>query len=636
MAVKFTPTGLLDIATDPTALPAQNNGKMEVSGAMVRCKNLSTVDNGVAVTRKGSTVIASPVSETTPKLLIEHSGDRYLFSGTTLYRDEVSIATDLTAAKWRGVLYNAYNVTTQSLFALNGTDRKRITGSTVAEWGLDAPTVAPTLAGIDYVYTYDWETDNVTGHTRKLTETDTVNSLEYVYGWEEFYADDIADHPDVTTAANTACYYFENSTVGTFMITYTYCRKSTDADGNEILEAESNPYLPTAVDEDGNTDWTELEIVQYSGLALTWTAATDSQVTHVRVYRSLIDEGVFYYDTEYAVGDLTAVLTLEDSLLGAIVETDNDRPPATATVVMGPVFNGYCFALDANLLYYSKANKPESWPALNYVEVGAPQFELTAAVFAGGILYVMNRTEMYSVQGTGSASFFPYPVNATTGAVSQEGVIAIKGQGIFRVASDGIWVFTGSEDKKFSQDRFDPIFRGEAKHGVPAVNTTYIENAWLFQYKNFLYFGYPGDAATLPDSLIVINLNNAKASYYDYGQTFPCIAIDRTNDRIIAADNAGQIWQLETGTNDNGTTISWELESKAFSDSLYKYFPRYAKYDVDGTATGSILLDDEVKQTHAITSRNTKKRHIAGVTGNRLGVRLSGSGSITIRQVEIE
>ncbi len=618
MAIKFTPTGLLDIATDPSALPAQVGGKVEASGAMVRCKNLTTVDNGIAGTRKGSDVIgAATVAQTTPKLLIEHTGDRYLFSGTVLYKNEASIATGLTAAKWRGVLYNAYNVATQSLFALNGTDRKRITGSTVAEWGIEAPTAAPTVAGVDYVITYEWEEDEVTGLTKKLTQTDTVNGLEYIYGWEEFYADDAADHPAVTTDTTYSTYHFENNVVGTFGVKYTYCRKS-----GSVLECESNPS-PAAT------------MVQYSGIKVTWVASSDSQVTHVRIYRTLRDDGVYYYDSEHTVGTLAAVLTTADGGLGTEVKTDNDRPPL-GSVVVGPVFNGYCFILDDNLLYYSKANKPESWPALNYVEVGPPQFELTAAVFMGGILYVMNRNEIYSVQGTGSASFFPYPANAVTGAVSQEGVEAVKGYGIFRVASDGIWLFSGGEDKKFSQDRFDPIFRGETVHGVPAVNTTYIANCWLFQYKNFLYFGYPGASATLPNSLIVLNLQNMKASYYDYGQTFPCITVDRTNDRILAADNAGKVWQLETGTDDNGTAISWEIESKAFSDSLQKYFPRYAKYDVEGTATGSILLDNAIKQTHSLTGRETKKRHIAGVTGDRLSIRLSGSGSVTIRQVEIE
>ena len=39
--------------------------------------------------------------------------------------------------------YNAYNVATQNIFALNGTDRKRIVGSDVFEWGIDPPAAAP-------------------------------------------------------------------------------------------------------------------------------------------------------------------------------------------------------------------------------------------------------------------------------------------------------------------------------------------------------------------------------------------------------------------------------------------------------------------------------------------------------------
>ena len=644
MAIKFIPNGLLDISTDPSLLPQDTNGKSEFSGAMIRCKNLSLDDNGVAVTRKGSRKLnTTAVDQTVSRGTIEMNGDRYLFAGTKIYKNESSIATGLTSAIWRAILYNAYNVTTQSVFALNGTDRKRITGSTVAEWGIDAPTTAPTLAGIDYVITSTWEEENVTGGVKKFTvrkNGDTaVYSLrddnDYVYGWEEFYADDSEDHPEVTTATNYAMFYFETADPARFRVTYTYCRKSDDT-----LECESNPYYPTA-DSDGVYDYSPMEIYQESGIKITWPASSDSQVTHVRVYRTLAGGVTLYYDSEYAVGDLAATLTKTDSALGSAAEFDHDRPPL-GKIVIGPSFNGYVIILKDNLVYYCKANRPEYWPSTNYIEAGPPQFELTAAVLYNDRPYVMNRHEIYLIQGTGAASFFPYPTSSSTGAVFQEAVASVKGQGIYRVASDGIWLFNGAEDKKITEGRLSPIFRGETKGTLPAVNTTAIENCWLLYNRNKLYFGYPGGTSTVPDNIIVMNLQTGKISHYDYSKKFYFVAVDRTNERIIAVDNSGFIWELEDDsiTTDHGTAISWELESKSFSDGVYKYFPRYAKYDVDvtnGTANGYVLLNDTAVQTHALTgSRQTKKRHVAGVTGDRLGVRVSGTGIAKIRQVEVE
>lgn len=624
MPVKFTPTGLLNISTDPSQLPGEMSGKVEYSGAMRRCKNLRLDDHGTAVTRYGSYQLnETAVDQTSARLLLEMSGRRYLFAGTKIYRDETSIATGLTAGAWRGILYNAYNVTTQSVFALNGTHRKRISGTTVAEWGIAAPTSALTLAGIDYIITHDWEEDEVTGVV-KMFPTEGA-SWNYIYGWE-LYGSDPENNPSTSTSTNYGMYYFETSTKAAFKVKYTYCRKS-----GSTLECESNPSSAATVTQ-GLTN----------GIKVTWAAASDSQVTHVRVYRTLAAGSTYYYAGEFEVGDLSGALTVADSGLGSEVETDHDRPPA-GSVVAGPAYNGYCFILKDNLLYYCKANRPEYWPSDYYIEAGPPQFPLKAMVFYNGAEYVMNRHEIYLIQGTGQASFFPYPTSAKTGAVSQEAVASVKGKGVYRVMPDGIWLFTGTDDERVTEERFGKIFRGETVGTIPAINQDYIDKCWLFFDKNNLYFGFPGGTATQADNIIVTNVQTGKASHYDYSTTFLAITLDRTNDRILAVDNAGFVWVLEDRdrTDDDGTAISWEIESKAYSDSVYKYFPRYAKYDVEvgssATANGYVLLNDTSVQTHALSgSRQTKKRLVAGSTGDRLGIRLSGSGSITIHQVEVE
>ena len=46
---------------------------------------------------------------------------------------------------WSSILYQPYNSTTESIFALDGTYRKRIEGSLVFEWGIDEPEFRPTI-----------------------------------------------------------------------------------------------------------------------------------------------------------------------------------------------------------------------------------------------------------------------------------------------------------------------------------------------------------------------------------------------------------------------------------------------------------------------------------------------------------
>jgi hypothetical protein len=163
MALFFSPDGTLNVAADPSDLPEQSGEGGTTSGAMVRCKNLRLDEPGKAKTRDGSAKLHDTALESGVNWLEVQGEMRYAFSGTQIYENEVSIESGLTADDWCAIQYNAYNDATPNVFALNGTDRKRIEDGAVQEWGIAAPTAAPTLsAGIgngltgeyNAVYTY--------------------------------------------------------------------------------------------------------------------------------------------------------------------------------------------------------------------------------------------------------------------------------------------------------------------------------------------------------------------------------------------------------------------------------------------------------------------------------------------------
>lgn len=145
MTIFFSPDGSLNVAVDASDLPEAIEGRNSRSGAMVRCKNLRTNEDGKAITRDGSAKLNTTAIEAAIWWIEEQAGKRFSFAGTKIYEDEASIATGLTSAQWAAIKYNAFNDTAQNVFALNGTDRKRIESSTVNEWGVAAPTTAPIL-----------------------------------------------------------------------------------------------------------------------------------------------------------------------------------------------------------------------------------------------------------------------------------------------------------------------------------------------------------------------------------------------------------------------------------------------------------------------------------------------------------
>jgi hypothetical protein len=219
---------------------------------------------------------------------------------------------------------------------------------------------------------------------------------------------------------------------------------------------------------------------------------------------------------------------------------------------------------------------------------------------------------------------------------------------MFHLGYDGLYLYTGSTDIKISST-FDSLWNNETKHGIPYINKTYIANCIMQKYENKLWFGYPGGTSMYCDNWLTIELESnllqgitGKIQYYSYPWTISAMSVDENKKDILAVDTSGYIRKLDdlSMTTDNGTMISWEIESKAFG-ALRKYFPRWARYDVElvngATASGKILLNDIEKQNHPITvSRNIKKRLIDGCTGDRLSIRISGTGPVNVYSAEVE
>lgn len=564
MSILFKPNGSLDISTAATDLPAEAADNSVISGAMQRCKNLVLDRVGIAKTRHGS-VRTSALSDTT-NLIIEQGGVRFSFASTNIYRDEVVIASGMTDADWSGIKYNSFNDTTQRIFALNGTDRKKINGSTVDEWGITPPAAAPTVA---------------VGASTGLT--------------------------------------------GAYLVKITYAVKS----GSTVI-TESNP-----------SDASASQSLTNQSLSVSWTASPDSQVTHVRVYRTLAGGGIYYHDQDVAVGTLTVDTNTADASLGAEAPDDHDRPPL-GTLVIGPIFNGVCFIVNGNLLYFCKAKQPEYWPTNNYIEVGPPQFPILAMTILDGQLYCLTKSQIWYISGSSTGSFVPLPVESLCGAPHKFGALSVKGAGIYHIGPDGIYLYSGGRDRKISQDAFEPIFpdaggnNGTETNGVqpvPSVTTS----LWLHQFQNRIYFHYSNG------NVLVSDLDTKRSWYYKYDLQLYSPCTDNTNDSFLVGDSAKYIRTIEDpdSTDDAGTDISWEVQSMDYTLQTRRHFPRWAKYDVnvdDATSvTGEIILDDVVHQQHSITtSRDVTRRLIKTGNAKRCSIRLKGSEQVKIYAIEAE
>lgn len=653
MPIVWTPSGTLDVSTDPCDLPEQVDGKTAVSGAMTRCTNLELDRQGIARTRRGSAKVNSTSMDGPPTYLAEQGGKRYAFTSQTIYEDEVAIATDLNDSGWTGVKFTTFTDESWQIYATNSIDRKRVEDGAVYDWGLDAPEYAPELELLLYSVSFAWENDDYYG-TREVGVK--VSDYDFTYDWEEDYLEssgleDVAyicsfdwEKDFILELADDSSYKETNEYFNIFDfelgitqeeadvvewakygVVYTYCRYYGDT-----LICESNPS-PVAY------------CNRASGIIIKWDAsAAPADVTHVRIYRSLADvDGVWYLDNKYDISDEIAPFQKRDAALGVSAPSDHDPPPTGITHLWGPAFNGVLFGLVGNRVYFSKPGEPEYWPPTYYIEIGSPQHPLVSGTVFAGQAYTASQHQLYSIGGTGADTFTEIPLGSTTGTFSANFLLPVKGTGVFHLGSDGIYLFTAGKDESFSDGLFKPVFEGYDAGLIEGIDKSQIEDCWAIEWEGCVYIGYCSTTATHPDNILRIDLQTTKVSHIQYPYEISCVAIDYSNRRLLAGTLDGDIYELEKfgATQDDTTNITWQVQTKDFIQ-FEQYFPKWARYDVElgtgATCTGSILLADAIKQYHTVSlSRNRKKRLITSCTGPRLAVRLSGAGPVSIYGLEV-
>ena len=543
---------------------------------------------------------------------------------------------------WSAVLYNPYNSTTEAIYAMNGSYRFRIEDDQVFDWGLDIPGTIPTIAaGASTGLTGDYNAKYT--FCRKERNSVVCESNASIAGESDVTLANesfkiVASEPSdrqvncirfYRTAAGGSTYYLD-TTLNYVTGDYACCH-GWEATGGYISGWEYRFTTENTTDHTEDCFTWEIVRTQYS-LNDTMIRATSPA------------DNIYEIDGAYTTTP-TIDTTTADASLGTELHTDHDRPPS-GSYVAGPTFNGTLFCIKDNKLYYSKTKQPEYWPTDYYVDVGSPQFPGKCVAFYNKAPFYLSKRNIYFIYGTSSSDFMPYRVAAKTGTQSKYGALGVEGYGIFHVGSDGLYLYSPTSDYASGKDdkvtgAFDAIFRGTNTNGVVGVGD--LSNSWLAYWNDKLYFGYPGGEDSYPRHILVFYLTTKRVGYHTREQEIHAITVDHTNNRLLAADGDGFAWVIEdkTVTDDDGTAISWEVESKEFTLQTRRHFPRWCKYDVDAasatSASGEILLDDSSIQTHTLSGdRDTKRRLIATSNGKRMSVRMSGSGPVTIYAAEAE
>lgn len=383
---------------------------------------------------------------------------------------------------------------------------------------------------------------------------------------------------------------------GDYKVQFTYVRKK---DGVLLHESNPSPISDALTVSDENIDISDIP------------TSSDSQVTHKRIYRSLANGSVTFFDTEIEDSVTSVSLDQADTALGSQVATNNDVPPNASWAVSHQEHIFLCRdASNPHYLWWSRRFRPESFPSDQFLEIGNADDPLQCAIENNGLLAVFSKKTKYRILGNVTTGFIHQEALSRRGTSSPLAVIPTP-FGIIFVANDGVFVTNiASKDTEISS-QIAPLFNQETKNEMSPINLNKSNTISSAYFKNKFYFSYPSGTSTNPDTIAVFSNDTKKWYFFDH--PIRSLYVDHDFDELVGGSTDGFTYVLETGTDDGGSDISLEVQTKDYSGGVHdvrKLF-RYFKIDADmltGTLTAEVFIDNvALPNTFSITGTRTKQ-----------------------------
>lgn len=209
-------------------------------------------------------------------------------------------------------------------------------------------------------------------------------------------------------------------------------------------------------------------------------------------------------------GALVDMLSDLEIVAAPTLDINNDAP-AQLRSIWGPV-NGILFGCrgndagfdsafgqtpptdsDGGTLFWSKVDKPGSWPASYTYEVCSVSEELIGGFAAGGQSWVFSRERLFSIipDLSNAALMNVVPTQCRRGPLYSTAYAATQG-GVFFVAEDGIYFSPGpgGPEQSVTDDTLYAVFHGETKNGYPSIDFSRPQTIRLVAYENEIHFLY--------------------------------------------------------------------------------------------------------------------------------------------------
>ena len=597
---------------------------------------------GAIVLRMGRTKQdASALTDLVIRRLARINEHRYRVAGQSVYCGTTRIINGLLSANLITTLmpFRPFGDTTIWAFIADDAVMRKANCTTVAVWGLPAPSQPTTAIGIQgslsgaYVAQYTFvrlagTAVTAEGNPSTVTTAITLSSNDLAIG-------DMAHPTDSTTNALGIYRSVANST--------TSLLDSRASIPTNNAYAVTHNWEVTAVDSI-QLHWSvNLGSVSVSGISVgargtgAWEpiGLGDSEDAAGRraSYRWEISDG--HVTTQTLLWAYSS--TIADTALTSLIEVDNGVPPNASWVVNHQEHAFLCRdSANPHYLWFSKRFRPEQVPADNFLEIGNADDPLQCAVPVAGTLGVFTRRTKYRVLG-----------NVTTGFVAQEALsprgtpapmaTLVTEFGIVFVARDGIFsTFLSSPDTGFAE-RILPLFFGETVNDMAPLNWDQANSFSATVYKGRYYFSYAETGSSTPNRVAVYSRDTQR--WYHYDHPLRSLFREEETDLVLGGGLDGFVYVLENGSTDAGSNIALDVETKDFqgeSKDIRKLF-LYFKLDLNTlgqSVTVKFYVDDTLKYTTTVSTSSRSEELLSlpqAVMGHHWRINFTYTGSTRIR-----
>ena len=261
----------------------------------------------------------------------------------------------------------------------------------------------------------------------------------------------------------------------------------------------------------------------------------------------------------------TLVLTLDRSELDAL--TENVRlqpyqggPPDNIVAIAGP-WNGRIFTLTSEgYVYPSSARSPSNFNTIYVIDLTKYGNPLWMLKTASGI-YVGCEKDVIFLAGSGDENpeqseidLYPQPLNIGNPPIDK--CAYADGNSVIFRSADGLMMLSGSSLSPLPTAGTSLLWRGQDRHGVSALNTS--TGRFRSTVDNMMYYMLaPEGTETSGNVIYRYSFANQQWSrlHYDQVVQFKSL-IKEPGGTLIAGDAAGNLWQLDTGVQDDSSDIA--------------------------------------------------------------------------------